>query len=82
LCSEFKLTPVACPSSPFVFVSERGFPFPTAGFARMIERAAAVTGLGPPAHMPRHVCGYALANKVWLGHRWITGTATYTAPTN
>jgi hypothetical protein len=28
------------PSSPFVFVSERGSPFTTAGFARMIERAA------------------------------------------
>ena len=29
------------PSSPFVFVSERGSHFTTAGFARMIERAAA-----------------------------------------
>jgi integrase len=28
--------------SPFVFVSERGTPFTTAGFARMIERAAVV----------------------------------------
>ena len=27
------------PPSPFVFVSERGTPFTTAGFARMIERA-------------------------------------------
>jgi site-specific recombinase XerD len=33
------------PSSPFVFVSERGSPFTTAGFARMIERDAA--GAGP-----------------------------------
>ena len=31
--------------SPFVFVSERGSPFTTAGFARMIERAAASAGL-------------------------------------
>jgi site-specific recombinase XerD len=31
--------------SPFVFVSERGSPFTTAGFARMIERAAAGAGL-------------------------------------
>ncbi len=31
--------------SPFVFVSERGTPFTTAGFARMIERAAR-KGLG------------------------------------
>ena len=27
------------PKSPFVFTSERGAPFTTAGFARMIERA-------------------------------------------
>jgi hypothetical protein len=42
------------PSSPFVFVSERGTPFTTAGFARMIERAARRRlGLGAksaPAH--------------------------------
>jgi site-specific recombinase XerD len=38
-------------------------------------------------HMLRHACGYALANKghdtraiqAWLGHRWITSTAIYTA---
>jgi hypothetical protein len=29
------------PASPFVFVSERGSPFTTAGFARVIERDAA-----------------------------------------
>jgi hypothetical protein len=33
------------PTSPFVFVSERGSPFTTAGLARMIERAAAGAGL-------------------------------------
>jgi site-specific recombinase XerD len=32
-------------TSSFVFVSERGSPFTTAGFARMIERAAASAGL-------------------------------------
>jgi hypothetical protein len=31
-------------TSPFVFVSERGSPFTTAGFARMIERAAGAAG--------------------------------------
>jgi integrase len=77
------------PSSPFVFVSERGSPFTTAGFARMIERAAAVADLEIKAHphMLRHACGYALANKGhdtraiqgWLGHRSITSTAVYTA---
>jgi type 1 fimbriae regulatory protein FimB/type 1 fimbriae regulatory protein FimE len=76
--------------SPFVFVSERGTPFATAGFARMIERAAR-RGLGldlkAHPHMLRHACGYALANKGhdtraiqgWLGHRSITSTAVYTA---
>jgi site-specific recombinase XerD len=77
------------PTSPFVFVSERGSPFTTAGFARMIERSAAGAGLELKAHphMLRHACGYALANKRhdtraiqgWLGHRSITSTAVYTA---
>ena len=31
-------------ASPFVFVSERGAPFTTAGFARMVERAAKAAG--------------------------------------
>jgi len=76
-------------TSPFVFVSERGSPFTTAGFARMMERSAAAAGLELKAHphMLRHACGYALANKghdtraiqAWLGHRSITSTAIYTA---
>jgi len=66
-------------ASPFVFVSERGSPFTTAGFARMVERAAAA-GLKLKAHphMLREACGYALADRgydtraiqVWLGHRF------------
>jgi site-specific recombinase XerD len=53
------------PASPFVSVSERGSPFTTAGFARMIERAAAGADLEIKAqpHMLRHAWGYALANK-------------------
>jgi hypothetical protein len=49
------------PASPFVFVSERGSPFTTAGLARMIERAAAGADLEIKAHphMLRHACGYA-----------------------
>jgi len=76
-------------ASPYVFVSERGSPFTTAGFARMLERAAKAAGLKIKAHphMLRHACGYALANKGhdtraiqgWLGHRSITSTAIYTA---
>jgi len=67
------------PKSPFVFTSERGTPFTTAGFARMIERAGVEARLSFKAHphMLRHACGYALANKghdtralqADLGHR-------------
>jgi integrase len=51
-------------ASPFVFVSERGSRFPTAGFARMLERAAVEAGLEIKAHphMLRHACGFKLAN--------------------
>ena len=76
------------PKSPFVFTSERGAPFSTAGFARMVERAGAEARLGFKAHphMLRHACGYALANKghdtralqAYLGHRNIQHTVRYT----
>jgi type 1 fimbriae regulatory protein FimB/type 1 fimbriae regulatory protein FimE len=51
-------------ASPFVFVSERGAPFATAGLARMMERAASCAGIGLKVHphMLRHACGFALAN--------------------
>jgi type 1 fimbriae regulatory protein FimB/type 1 fimbriae regulatory protein FimE len=75
-------------ASPFVFVSERGAPFTTAGFARMMERAAMAASLGIKVHphMLRHACGYALANKghdtralqAYLGHRNIQHTVRYT----
>jgi len=73
------------PKSPFVFTSERGSPFTTAGFARMVERAGVEARLGFKAHthMLRHACGYALAAKghdtralqAYLGHRNIQHTA-------
>jgi integrase len=76
------------PKSPFVFTSERGTPFTTAGFARMIERAGIEARLGFKAHphMLRHACGYTLANKghdtralqAYLGHRNIQHTVRYT----
>jgi integrase len=76
------------PKSPFVFTSERGAPFSTAGFARMIERAGAQTKLGfkTHPHMLRHACGYALANRghdtralqAYLGHKNIQHTVRYT----
>ncbi len=44
------------PRSTFVFTSERGAPFTTAGFARMIERAGKAAKLAFKAHphMLRH----------------------------
>ena len=81
------------PRSPFVFTSERGSPFTTAGFARMLERAGVEAKLGfkPHPHMLRHACGFALANKghdtralqAYLGHKNIQHTVRYTelAPT-
>jgi site-specific recombinase XerD len=76
-----------------VFVSERGAPFSTAGFARLFERAAETAGLEIKAHphMLRHACGFKLANdgvdtralQAYLGHKSIQHTVRYTelAPT-
>jgi integrase len=74
--------------SPFVFTSERGSPFTTAGFARMVERAGVEAKLVFKAHphMLRHACGYALANRghdtralqAYLGHKNIQHTVRYT----
>jgi integrase len=76
------------PASSFVFVSERGSPFSTAGFAKLIERAGIVAGFDFKAHphMLRHACGFALANaghdtralQAYLGHRNIQHTVRYT----
>src|SRR5499427_4894799 len=76
------------PKSPFMFTSERGTPFTTAGFARMVERVGIEAKLGFKAHphMLRHACGYALANRghdtralqAYLGHRNIQHTVRYT----
>jgi len=76
------------PDSPFMFVSERGAPFSTAGFARMLERAAVSANLDAlrvHPHMLRHACGYALAYQgvdtrslqAYLGHRHIQHTVKY-----
>jgi site-specific recombinase XerD len=76
------------PKSAFVFTSERGSPFSTAGFARAVERAGTAAKLGFKAHphMLRHATGYALANKghdtralqAYLGHKNIQHTVRYT----
>jgi len=76
------------PKAAFVFISERGDPFTTAGFARMVERVGIEAKLAfkTHPHMLRHACGYALANKghdtralqAYLGHRNIQHTVRYT----
>jgi integrase len=82
-----------CPDSGYVFATERGGPFTTDAVNRLIKRIGARAGFAFPvhAHMLRHGCGYALANKGhdtraiqdWLGHRSIQHTVRYTelAPT-
>jgi integrase len=76
------------PNGTFVFVTERGAPFTTDGFAAMLRRAAARAKLGLKIHphMLRHACGYKLANdgkdlrslQGYLGHRNVQNTVRYT----
>jgi type 1 fimbriae regulatory protein FimB/type 1 fimbriae regulatory protein FimE len=76
------------PASSFLFTSERGAPFSTAGFAKMVECAGTEAGFDLKAHprMLRHACGFALANaghdtrslQAYLGHRNIQHTVRYT----
>jgi integrase len=72
----------------YVFVSERGSPFTTAGFAKLVKRAGleAEFKFGTHPHMLRHSCGYKLANdghdtrslQAYLGHKNIQHTVRYT----
>jgi integrase len=74
-------------NSEYVFVSERGSPFTTAGFAKLVERAGFEAGFkfGTHPHMLRHSCGYKLANdghdtrslQAYLGHKNIQHTVRY-----
>ena len=52
------------PASPFIFTSERGAPFTTAGFRKMVARLGVAAHFDFPVHphMLRHACGYKLAN--------------------
>jgi integrase len=81
------------PRSPFVFTSERGAPFSTAGFRKMVARLGVAAKFDFPVHphMLRHACGFKLANdgvdtrslQAYLGHKNIQHTVRYTelAPT-
>ena len=76
------------PETPFVFVSERGSPFTTAGFRKMVARLgeAARFKFGVHPHMLRDACGYKLANdgvdtrclQDYMGHKNIQHTVRYT----
>ena len=75
-------------TSPFIFTSERGAPFTTAGFRKMVARLGVVAKFDFRAHphMLRHACGYKLANdgvdtrslQAYLGHKNIQHTVRYT----
>jgi type 1 fimbriae regulatory protein FimB/type 1 fimbriae regulatory protein FimE len=79
----------AFPDSAYVFTTERGTPFTADAINRLIKIIGARAGLPMPihAHMLRHSCGYALANKgvdtraiqAWMGHASIVHTTRYTA---
>ena len=76
------------PASPFMFTSERGSPFTTAGFRKMVARLGVVADIDFPVHphMLRHACGFKLANdgvdnrslQAYLGHKNIQHTVRYT----
>src|SRR6476646_10342756 len=75
------------PASPFIFTSERGSPFTTAGFRTMVARrgVAAHFDLPVPPHRRRHGCGYKPANggvaprsrQAYLGHKNTPHTVRY-----
>jgi type 1 fimbriae regulatory protein FimB/type 1 fimbriae regulatory protein FimE len=81
------------PRSPFMFTSERGSPFTTAGWRKMVARLGVAAGFDSVVHphMLRHACGFKLANdgvdtrslQAYLGHKNIQHTVRYTelAPT-
>jgi len=70
-----------------VFVSERGAPFTTNGFFKILSRAAESIGMGDVhPHLLRHGTGFKLVNQgvdtrtlaAYLGHRNLANTARYT----
>jgi integrase len=78
------------PDAEFVFLTERGTPFSTAGFRKLLARLADDAGMGAlkvHPHALRHATGYTLANKgldtrtlqAYLGHSQIANTVRYTA---
>ena len=75
-------------ASAYVFVTERGSPFTSAGFRKLLSRIAQLSALpfSVHPHMLRHACGYKLVNdghdvraiQHYLGHKNIQHTVRYT----
>jgi type 1 fimbriae regulatory protein FimB/type 1 fimbriae regulatory protein FimE len=76
------------PSSPYLFVSERGTVMAAATARGIIHRAGNIAGLSLSVHphMLRHACGFYLASRghdtraiqAYLGHKNIQHTVRYT----
>jgi site-specific recombinase XerD len=79
----------ANPDAQCVFMTERGTAFTADGVNKLIKTIGSRAKLAMPihAHMLRHSCGYALANRgvdtraiqSWLGHASIAHTTRYTS---
>lgn len=78
------------PGGEFVFVTERGAPFTTSGFRKLLTRLAQDAGMGSlkvHPHALRHATGFTLVNKgldtrtlqAYMGHSQIANTVRYTA---
>lgn len=76
------------PSTPYLFVTERGGPITDSAVRKMVARAGELAGIGFPVHphMLRHAAGFKLANdgqdtraiQHYMGHRNIQHTVRYT----
>jgi type 1 fimbriae regulatory protein FimB/type 1 fimbriae regulatory protein FimE len=79
------------PDTEYVFTSERGAPWTTSNFAKIVKRLHRAAGLPDSVpsnpHALRHACGFKLANdgvdtrglSHYLGHRSLASTEVYTA---
>jgi integrase len=76
------------PDTTYVLMSERGTPWSTSNWRKVLQRLAAVAKLpiSVNPHALRHACGFALAEKGvdtralshYLGHRSLQSTERYT----
>jgi len=79
------------PDAAYVLMSERGTPWTTSNFRKVLQRLATVAKLAPDVpvnpHALRHACGFKLAASGvdtrglshYLGHRSLQSTELYTA---